>query len=133
MSKPSVLLEIDEWDDTTDAIVWLIEKKFSDVRLGELKLTDNPYGWRGITTLEKQRARLEGWRDHNKVYLAFYAEWVDLPEKEEEGWGTIYTEGYRVTVDDITAARQRIAEYTVKGRDRKEFEIIEEKKSNEAD
>jgi len=133
ISRITVLVELEEWDDTTDAIVWLIEQKFSDLQLPKLKLEKAPaYGGRLLEASDTQEAWLEAWtKENKKIRLDFYAEAIEIPEipeKDEETGETFYTHGYKITVHDTTAQTKKIGEYTIKGTDRKEFQIIKEEK-----
>ena len=127
----TVLAELEEWDNTTDAIVWLIEQRYFNTRLPKLRLETMPeYTRGGFENLGKQSADLEGYNKllALKIRLNFIAEYIDDIEEKEEETGETYTvEGYKITVSDITAQTRKIAEYTIKGTDRKEFSIVEEK------
>jgi len=122
MRKPpyvTVLAELEEWDDTTDVIVWLIEQRFFNTTLPKLFLEKAPT--HHLETLEIQSADLTGYNDklHQKIHLNFVAEQIEIPLE-----GDIYEEGYKVIVNDITAQTRKIGEYTIKGTNRDEFEII---------
>ena len=117
----TVLVELDDWDDTTDAIVWLVETKFPKLTFARLELGENPYGWRGIKNLEKQTATLTGWLDDEKIEWEFTAEYCEIPLE-----GDVYEEGYRITIEkryyDKGYKRQKLAEYIIKGTNRKNFQ-----------
>jgi len=123
----TVVVELEEWDDTTDAIVWLIEQKYSDLSCARLEIDKSPQTWRGIENLELQRATLTGWtKDHQKIEWEFTAEYAEIPLE-----GDVYEEGYKVTIEKRyyeknKFKRDKIGEYTIKGTDRKEFEIVRE-------
>jgi len=122
----TVTVELEEWDDTTDAIVWLIEQKYSDLSLPKLEISKNPHTWRGgIENLEDQNATLDAWtKDNQKICLDFIAEYAEIPEKETGE--TYYEDGYKITVYEGKLRGKKLAEYTIKGTDRKEFQIIKE-------
>jgi len=120
----TVMVELEEWDDTTDAIVWLIEQKYSDLSLPKLEISKNPYTWRGIENLEGQNAILHAWtKDSQKISLDFIAEYAEIPEPDEKG-ETWYLDGYKITVKEAGYKGKTLAEYTIKGTDRKQFQII---------
>jgi len=131
--KPRVLVELEEWDDTTDAIVWLIEERFKDVSLPELKIEEFPYTWEGIENLDEQRATLEGYRDNKGVRIYFEAEYTEIPAGKDEQGEDMYEDGFKITVEE----RYRYTpeglkpttafEYIVEGTSRKNFKLVEEK------
>jgi hypothetical protein len=125
----TVIVELEEWDDTTDAIVWLIEQKYSDLSLPKLEISKNPHTWRGIENLDSQSATLNAWtKDNQKICLDFIAEYAEIPESDEKG-ETWFLDGYKITVKEAGYKGKTLAEYTIKGTDRKEFQIIKEEKT----
>ena len=124
----SVYAELEEWDDTTDVIVWLVEQKYSDMTLPRLELEDMPRAYRhGYETLDRQVADLHGWKENKKTWLRLEAEYLDDIEEKDEETGEVYNvEGYRVTVEEVTVQKKKIAEFVVKGSDRDEFKIVKE-------
>ena len=119
----SVYAELEEWDDTTDVIVWLVEQKYGDITLPRLELSYMPRPHpRGYENFSSQSADLTGWKEHKKVRLRFEAKYLDCVEEKDE----MTDEGYRVTVWDITAQTKMVAEFVVKGSDRDEFKIVKE-------
>jgi len=137
--RVTVVAELEEWDETTDAIVWLIEQRFSDIEVPTLKLETTPsakhYPHYSLEALDSQEAHLKGWRKHEKVELDFLAEHVELPEVPlEEGEEGYVEEGYKITVErdvaltDFKHKTEKVAEYTIQGSNRHEFKIIKEEK-----
>lgn len=126
-----MLAEIEEWDNTTDVIVWLIEKKFKKVSLPTLKLQNCPREvghYRYWQQLESQEARLTGWIG-DKFVRDFFAEQIEIPCKNN---GEI--DGFRVTVEEdkidpttFKTITTKLAEYTIRGVDRSEFKIVSSK------
>jgi len=126
----TVLVELEDWDDTTDAIVWLIEEKFNDVIGADLTIDKSPYGWSGIENLEKQSGRLEGWKDRQRTVLYFEAEYAEIPMGKDEQGEEIYQEGYKITVHDVRYPAKK-TEYVIFGTHRKDFELVEGEKRDE--
>ena len=130
---PSVVAPLEEWDDTTDVIVWLIENNQAyHLSIPELSLEQFPeqkYNSRHFENLESQSADLEGWtEDHEKVRFTFDVEQKSVvdPETGNE------VEGFEVTVKkrslrNLLAKQQKFASYIIAGCDRKEFAVISQK------
>ena len=90
--------EIEEWDDTTDVIMWIIEQDPTyHLSCARLDLEVNPeqrYGRSSFETLDNQVAYLSGWTDkHEKVRFKFDAEVISIanptaedPDAEDDGY-----------------------------------------------
>ena len=124
--KPSVTAEIEEWDETTDAIVWLVEQKYhlSSPRLAIDELPQQAYGRRYFETLEKQSALLTGYTpEHSKETYRIHAELTYIPESDSESGDEI--EVCKITVKkEVNYKYVPDAEYTIKGANREEFEFV---------
>ena len=128
--KPSVHVEIEEWDDTTDVIVWLIEN-VEDYHLScpKLELDEAPqqyHGSRRFETPNSQKAWLTGYtKEHHKARFIFYADFtqikVSIPEDPDAE-----ADGYLVVVkkEDETYHMKPYKKYTVRGYDRATFEVV---------
>ncbi len=129
---PSVTAPIEEWDNTTDVIVWLIENiKEYQLTISDLLLEQNPekrYGRCSYETLETQSAELTGWPLHGtKVKYKFTAEliYVKVPNAFEDG-ETGELEGYEITVLKTENFKdQPYAKYIIVGSDRSDFRLAE--------
>jgi hypothetical protein len=130
---PSVVAPLEEWDNTTDCIVWLIEQKealhinkYTDLTLRELPEHIRGRIWE---TLEYQSATLDAYIENKgKARFTFTAEYKEVtdPETGEKA------DGYEVDVtyqlfSDPKLRVQSYASYTVMGADREEFRVIAEK------
>jgi len=128
--KPSVHTELEDWDDTSDSIVWIIEN-IEDYHLTcpKLELDEAPQQYHGSSRFEtptSQKATLTGWtKEHHKVLFVFYADFTEIPNVDGVD-GAV--DGYIVTVekeDETHPYRMKpYKKYTVKGYDRKSFEIV---------
>jgi hypothetical protein len=127
---PSVTAPLECWDNTTDAIIWLIEQKTEyhlDISRLELEQLPEWNGRQGFWEfLESQTAELKGWPRPcgNKEYFKFYVEFTYLvdPETGNE------TDGYTIAVEkkDCAFKWQKFASYKVLGSSRDNFTILEE-------
>jgi hypothetical protein len=146
--KPTVKAALEDWDDTTDVIVWLVQKEFADITLATLELEDTPnLSYRHtFDYMDSQTATLEGWPpNHSKVEIRFDAEAVEIPHNEVpadlaaalELEADYNVDGYKVTVSKrdgdsrYTLGRWKpIAIYTIYGVDRTDFQIISKKQKS---
>jgi hypothetical protein len=129
--KPSVTAELEEWDETTDVIVWLIEQNEQfHLSCPNLKLEQNPerhYGRSSYETLESQTADLTGYtKEHHKVKFTFTAEaaQIKVPEPDDPD---AETDGYKITVeqqDPATYRNKPFVKFTIKGYNRSNFEAL---------
>ena len=124
----SVYAELEEWDDTTDVIVWLVGQKYGDVSIPRLELSYMPRAYRhGYENLSSQSADFTGWKEHKKVRVRFEVVNIyDIKEKDEKTGEVYDVEGYRIIVWDKTAQTKMVAVFVVKGSDRDEFKIVKE-------
>jgi hypothetical protein len=92
--KPSVSADLEEWDNTTDAIMWLISK-IPDYKLecAELRLETCPQkAWNShrLETLHSLKAKLEGYEScYVKATFVFNAELTYITVKDrsfKRGW-----------------------------------------------
>lgn len=126
--KPTVIAELEDWDSTTDVIVWLIQKKYADVLRPTLELEKTPkqkYNRNDFEFLTTQTATLDGSKIHEGVKLRFDAMYAELKDNDES-----VIDGYKVEVCMQEKEHFRwipIAKYTISGADREDFEIREEK------
>lgn len=131
---PSVVAPLEEWDNTTDVIVWLIEQK-KELQINEyadLVLEHMPEHQRGRIWdfLDEQGADLDGYiSGEGKVRFSFIAEYKDDLVDPESG---DKVEGYEVTVTkhfitEYQKKSQKFAAYLIRGCDRGDFEVIGEK------
>ena len=129
--KPSVHTELEEWDDTSDSIVWLIEQN-ADYHLScpKLELDEAPqqyHGSRRFETPQSQKATLTGYtKEHHKATFIFYTDFtqIKVPTPEDP---TAEVDGYQIVVEkenSQTYKKESFAKYTVKGYDRKSFEVF---------
>lgn len=132
MGVTTVLAELEEWDNTTDVIVWLIEREFKQVKCPTLKLQNCPREvgmYRHWQQLESQKVRLTGSMYGKSFERNFFAEQIEIPcENNGE------VDGFRVTVEEdkidpisFKTTTTKLAEYIIKGTDRTEFKIISNK------
>jgi len=129
--KPSVHTELEDWDDTSDSIVWTIEN-CEEYHLSnpKLELDEAPQQYHGshrFETPQSQKATLTGWtKEYHKVTFVFYADFTQIKAPTPED-PTAEVDGYLIVVEKenpVTYKREPFAEYTVKGYDRKSFEVI---------
>jgi len=119
-------MELEEWDDTTDVIMWIIEQKYADFFASTLEIGTSPFDLGRITNLDHQTAILKGWKEHKQVELFFEAEYAEV--EEEDIAGIVFEDGFKVSVESYPYRKQKIAEYLVEGTERKHFKIIKEVK-----
>jgi hypothetical protein len=128
MAKVTVMAALEEYDDTTDVLVWLIEQKYSEVNDPTLEIDETPqlaWGRRTCECLSSQKGKLTGRNcKHEKVTLDFSAEVIDIPVGPD-----VWDCGYRVEVtktewNGANFKTTKVGEYTIKGSNRNEFEII---------
>lgn len=132
--KPSVTASLEEWDDTTDVIMWVIEQKeiyhLTDPRL---ELDEHPtqrYNRNRYETLESQKATLTGYtKEYLKVKYNFYADVIQIKVPEpDSAIGFAEADGYEIFVekkDPETYRMKSFERFTVKGYDRSNFELFE--------
>jgi hypothetical protein len=131
---PSVTAPLENWDNTTDAIVWIIEQKqaFNITQYPDITLEQHPEHYRGniYNFMETQSAELKGYiTGRGEVRYILTAEYKDNltdPETNET------VEGYTVTVErrflnHLKMFAEKFATYQIIGSDREEFKIINEK------
>jgi hypothetical protein len=131
---PSVTAPLEEWDNTTDAIIWLIENT-PDYQLtySELVLEQNPekrYGRCSFEPLESQSAELTGWPTHGrKVKYTLTAETCYVKAPDAFGDGEVgELEGYKITVEmpnPVTLKKEPYKTYLIVGSDRSDFRLAE--------
>jgi hypothetical protein len=129
--KPSVHTEIEEWDDTTDVIMWVIEQTEEyHLSCSKLELDEQPsqrYNRSSFETLQSQKATLTGYtKEHHKVKFVFYADVIQIkvPEPDPKD-GFAEVDGYEILVekeDPETCRMKPFTRFTVKGYDRSTFE-----------
>ena len=114
------MAELEEWDDTSDVIVWLIEQcEEYHLSCPELELRDLPtLSYRhNFDFLEEQKATLTGYtQEHSKVSFDFRAEYIEIEDNSLGYKVTVHKAGDTVKVFDKT--------YIIHGENRKEFELI---------
>jgi hypothetical protein len=130
--KPSVSAQLEDWDDTTDSIVWLIENNeqfHSSCPKLTLESTPERYGCSSrMSALDSQTATLTGYTaEHQKVKFEFTAEatQIQVPEPESKN-GFAEADAYLVTVEKQDPESYRMkpfAKFTVKGYDRSNFTL----------
>ena len=120
---PTILVPIEEWDETTDAIIWLYQQKYQqNLNLHSITFTLDEMPT-ARETLQEQCAEIKGLNSKNleRVFLMFDAV---LTEVDDEN---VY--GYKIqvrTLNPVTFRYEKEKEYTIKGENREEFEIIKE-------
>jgi len=130
---PSVVAPLETWDNTTDAIVWLIEQTPAfHVECAELALESLPeqyHASRRFVTPENMSADLEGWiKNKGKVHYLFSVDYTEVTDPEADD----KVEGYIVTVDvrylgEFGSKAKRFAVYSIAGCDRSDFRLVSEK------
>ena len=122
--------ELEEWDDTTDLIVWLIETSEEyHLSCPELTLDENPehrYSRGSYETLESQKAWLEGWsKEHHKEQITFHVKQIMIKKPTSEELDA-EVDGYEVIVEKRAAdfKKYQISKFQVEGYDRKTFRRI---------
>jgi hypothetical protein len=123
---PTILVPLEEWDDTTDVILYVYQQKYSSlfkntptITLDNIPERASRYG--NYEALENQRAEVTGSsHDYSRIVFTFDANIEDLEDSY----------GYTITVKKQNPVNhyklEKIAQYTIKGESREEFEIIKE-------
>lgn len=143
---PSIYVEIEDYDDTTDSIVWLIQHRYPKIADYEPLILEetpekkfhSPYFY----ALDRQTAKTFPSADQ----MTFYSEYIEFDDRKElEDYAKIQHltldedfldgleedsvfEGYLVTVHQRTQTSftKQIGLYLMFGVDREEFKVVAE-------
>lgn len=145
-SKPKVYVEIEDYDDTTDSIIWLIQQRYPQIADYEPLILEetpekkfhSPYFY----ALDRQTAKTFPSADQ----MTFYSGYIEFDDRKElEDYAKIHHltldedfldgleedsvfEGYLVTVTKrrVSLSDKQEGLYLIFGIDRNEFKIVAE-------
>ncbi|MGD6808519.1 MAG: hypothetical protein ACQCN3_02355 [Candidatus Bathyarchaeia archaeon] len=130
--KPSVSADLEEWDNTTDAIMWLISK-IPDYKLecAELRLETCPQkAWNShrLETLHSLKAKLEGYEScYVKATFVFNAELTYITVKDrsfKRGWSEAI--GYIIEVVKVeeSGEEKTVNKHFITGTSSEDFKLV---------